>query len=103
LPALPRLPRLLPPYRIVRARDTYAEVSARTGLSVDRLEVLNPDLDPQALSPVQRLRLWRRPPGPPQQPPGSRFWIVRPGDSFGPIAANTGISLDTLSNSSIRS
>ena len=88
--------RRLPPYWIVRPGDTYAEVAARTGLSVDQLEVLNPTSDPQALSPGQRLQLWRHPPGPPPKPLGPRIWTVRPGDSLGSIAAKTGTNLDTL-------
>ena len=63
---------------------------------MDQLEVLNPTSDPQALSPGQRLQLWRHPPGPPPKPLGPRIWTVRPGDSLGSIAAKTGTNLDTL-------
>ena len=88
--------RRLPPYWIVRPGDTYAEIAAQTGLSIAQLEAFNPGADPLALVPGERLNLWRHPPAPPPQPPRPRFWTVRPGDSFGLIAAKTGISLDTL-------
>lgn len=41
----------------VRAGDTLSAISLETGVSVARLEVLNPDLDVQALQPGQRLKL----------------------------------------------
>jgi LysM repeat protein len=86
----------LPPYWIVRPGDSYSEISATTGLTLDQLELLNPNVDPQALSPGQRLQLWQHPPAPPPKPPGPLFWTVRPGDSFGSIAVKAGVNLDTL-------
>ena len=88
--------RRLAPFWIVRPADTFASISAKTGLTVDQLELLNPNVDPQALSPGQRLQLWRHPPPPPPKPAGASYWTVRPGNSFGSIAAKTGINLDTL-------
>jgi LysM domain-containing protein len=41
----------------VRAGDTLARIAERTGTSVERLQELNPDLDPQAMSAGQRIRL----------------------------------------------
>jgi Tfp pilus assembly protein FimV len=41
----------------VRAGDTLAGIAQRTGTSVDRLQEVNPNLDPQALSAGQRIRL----------------------------------------------
>lgn len=88
--------RRLPPYWIVRPGDTYAEISAKTGLTVAQLEAFNPNVDALALVPGQRLNLWRYPPKPRPKPLGPLFWTVRPGQSFGSIAAKTGINIITL-------
>ena len=87
-----------PPYWIVRPSDTFMEIAARTGVSVARLQALNPDVDPLSLVPGQRLKLWSHPPKPrPKATPlGALYWTVRPGQSFGSIAAKTGINLLTL-------
>lgn len=88
-----------PPYWTVRAGDTLAQISAKTGVSIAALQAYNPTVDPLALSPGQRLNLWRYPPPPPRprpKPPGPMFWVVRPGQSFGSIAASTGINIITL-------
>jgi LysM repeat protein len=85
----------------VRAGDTLAQISARTGVSVGRLEAYNPGADPQALAIGERLRL-RVHPTPPRvrpakpKPPGPLFWTVRPGESYGSIADATGINLSRL-------
>ena len=42
---------------IVRTGDTLSSISLDTGVSVDRLQQLNPDVDVQALQPGQRLKL----------------------------------------------
>jgi len=91
--------RRLPPYWTVRPGDTLAQISAQTGLSVNLLQTYNPNVNPLGLTPGQRLNLWRYPPQPPAakaKPPGPTFWLVRPGQSFGSIAASTGISIITL-------
>jgi LysM repeat protein len=88
--------RRLPPYWVVRPGDTYGEISARTGLTIAQLGTFNPNVDPLAIFPGQRLNLWRYPPKPPPRPLGPRFWTVRPGQSFGSIAAKTGINIITL-------
>lgn len=44
----------------------------------------------------QRLNLWAHPPAPRPKPLGPRFWTVRAGESFGSIAAKTGIDLTKL-------
>ena len=83
----------------VRPGDTLAQIAAQTGLTLNRLEALNPDVDPNGLLPGERLKLVRHPPPPPKarpKPLGPLFWIVQPGQSFGSIAAATGISLTTL-------
>lgn len=41
----------------VEEGDTLTAIAAETGVSVARIEALNPGLDPQALSPGQELRL----------------------------------------------
>jgi hypothetical protein len=43
----------------VRAGDTPSAIAERTGVPLAELERLNPELDPQQLSPGQRLRLRR--------------------------------------------
>jgi LysM repeat protein len=88
--------RRLPPYWVVRSGDTYSEISAKTGLSIAELEAFNPNADPLAIAPGERLNLWAHPPRPRPKPPAPKFWTVRPGDSFGLIAARTGISLSEL-------
>jgi LysM repeat protein len=91
--------RRLPPYWTVRPGDTFAQISAKTGLSVESLQAYNPTANPLALSPGERLNLWRSPPRPrkpKQKPAGPMFWLVRPGQSFGSIAASTGINIVAL-------
>jgi LysM repeat protein len=97
--APPAAHRRLPPYWTVRPGDSFAMIAARTGLSMDQLQAYNPNVDPLALAPGDRLNLWQHPPRPQQprrKPPGPMFWTVRPGQSFGSIAAATGISIVTL-------
>ncbi len=43
----------------VRPGDTPSTIAERTGVSLEELEALNPDIDPQQLTPGQRLRLRR--------------------------------------------
>ncbi len=87
------------PYWIVRPGDTYAEIAAKTGVGVAQLEAYNPYADPEALTVGERLNLWQHPPAPKRSPPkplGPLFWTVRPGQSFGSIAAATGIDITKL-------
>ena len=88
--------RKLPPYWTVRSGDTLANISAKTGLSVSQIETYNPSADPQILMPGERLLLRAHPPKPRPKPPGPRFWTVRSGESFGSIAAATGIDITLL-------
>jgi len=44
-------------YYVVKEGDTLAQIAENTGLELDQLEQLNPTLDPQALSPGQKVRL----------------------------------------------
>ena len=41
----------------VKEGDTLSAIEAETGVPVSRIELLNPGLDPQALTPGQKLRL----------------------------------------------
>jgi LysM repeat protein len=91
--------RHLRPFWTVRPGDTFAQIAQQTGLTLYRLEALNPNVDPNALQPGERLNLWRHPPSPRKRHPkplGPLYWIVRSGESFGSIAAVTGVSLATL-------
>lgn len=42
---------------VVRPGDSLSKIAERYGLTVDELQELNPDIDPQALRDKQRLRL----------------------------------------------
>jgi LysM repeat protein len=89
----------LPPYWTVRPGDSLGLIAAKTGLSTDELQAYNPTVNPNALTPGQRLNLWRYPPQPHKPKPkplGPMFWTVRPGQSFGSIAAATGINIVIL-------
>lgn len=87
-----------PPCWTVHAGDTFARISARTGVPVALLQAYNPNIDPFALQPGERLNLWQTPPRPhkPRKPPGPMFWTVKPGESFGSIATATKIDIGTL-------
>ena len=87
--------RRLPPYWTVRPGETYTQIAKKTGLTIDQLQAFNPRTDPRGLLPGQRVKLWLHPP-PPRPKPLPRFWIVRRGQSFGLIAAKTGINLVRL-------
>ena len=52
-------PRTGPRTYRVRPGDTPSTIAERTGVPLEELEALNPDIDPQALAPGQRLRLRR--------------------------------------------
>ena len=41
----------------VQSGDTLTNIAQETGVSVDRIEALNPELDPQALQAGQKLKL----------------------------------------------
>jgi LysM repeat protein len=90
-----------PPYWTVRPGDTLASISAATGVPINSLEAQNPSANEFALIPGQRLLLWAHPPPPPKPKPkplGPMFWTVKPGESFGSVAAATGIDITTLEN-----
>jgi LysM repeat protein len=83
----------------VRAGNTMADISYKTGLTIGQLEAYNPNVNPQALFVGQRLNLWAHPPVPPltpAKPRGPVFWTVQVGQSYGSIAAATKIDMATL-------
>ena len=41
----------------VKLNDTLGRISAKTGVPVDRLQTLNPELDPQNLVVGQKIKL----------------------------------------------
>ena len=88
--------RKLPVYWTVHPGDTLTIISDKTGLTIGQLEAYNPNAAPQSLLPGERLLLRAHRPKPRPKPPGPRFWTVRPGESFGSIAAKTGINLAEL-------
>jgi LysM repeat protein len=49
--------RARPRFYVVKAGDTLTAVSERTGVALDEILSLNPDVDPNALQTGQRLRL----------------------------------------------
>jgi LysM repeat protein len=88
--------RRLPPYWTVKPGDTLTHIARRTGLSLAQLEAYNPNTDPQSLVPGERLRLTAHLPRHHPKPLGPRYWTVRPGESFGSIAAKTHIDITKL-------
>jgi LysM repeat protein len=46
-------------FYFVRPNDTMSKIATRTGVSLATLELLNPNVNPDALHPQQRLRLRR--------------------------------------------
>jgi LysM repeat protein len=86
----------LPAFWTVRPGQTFSEIAAKTGMSVNQLEALNPSTDPYSLIPGERLRLRPYNPRPSPKHLGPRFWTVRSGQSFGSIAAKTGKNIITL-------
>jgi LysM repeat protein len=50
-------PRKQPASYTVKTGDTLGAIAEKTGLSVERLQELNPELDPQALVSGQKIKL----------------------------------------------
>lgn len=46
-------------FYVVKANDTLLKIAAKTGVPLTTIEELNPNLNPNALHPQQRLRLRR--------------------------------------------
>ena len=47
----------IPKTYTIRANDTLSGIAARWGITVERLQELNPDLDPQGLVAGQKIKL----------------------------------------------
>ncbi len=86
----------LPPFWTVKEGQTYSQIAAETGLTVDQLETFNPRVNPAALRPGQKIKLREHVPRPPAPPLGPKYWTVRKGQSFGSIAAATGKPIGRL-------
>jgi len=54
-----RRARAIPKAYVVKAGDTLTLIAARTGVSLDTILALNPNVDPNALQTGQRLKLSR--------------------------------------------
>lgn len=88
--------RKLPVHWTVRRGDSYVRIAQRTGLTVAELETFNPNVDPSAIQPGQKLKLRANVPKAKPKPVGPRSVTVRAGESFGSIAADTGESITRL-------
>jgi LysM repeat protein len=88
--------RKLPVFWKVHTGDTYETIARETGLTVDELETFNRYVDPSAIRPGQRLKLRLHVPKPKPKPLGPRFHTLRTGESFGSIAARTGVPISRL-------
>lgn len=86
----------LPPYWTVKAGETYSQIAAKTGLTVEQLESFNPQTNPSTIRPGQKIKLRMHVPPPPPPPLGPKYWKVRAGQSFGSIAAATGKPIGRL-------
>ena len=86
---------------LVKEGDSLSAISQKTGIPVERIEQLNPALDPLSLVPGRRLKLRvttgrdrgtaarRR-----KRRPGR--YVVKPGDGLLGIAEKTGVSSERL-------
>lgn len=86
---------------VVRRGDALSVISQRTGVSEERLEQLNPDADPLALLPGERLRLRpltraERARARRREKARPRRYVVKKGDSASLIAEKTGLPLYRL-------
>lgn len=86
---------------VVKRGDSLSRISEKTGVSLRRLEELNPALDPLSLVPGQRLRLKVTP----RRTPSSRArrrerkpsrYVVKPGDALLGIAQKTGVDVERI-------
>ena len=50
-------PNAAPKFYVVQPGDSLSLIAEKTGVSLDRLQELNPDIDPQLLASGERLRL----------------------------------------------
>jgi LysM repeat protein len=92
-------------YYVVRAGDSFTTIAAKENVDQDRIERLNPSLDPLALQPENCVDLiphgCRKLAAPPARSSSARsphapkdpHYVVRAGDSFASIAAKEGVDL----------
>ncbi|MGI8945840.1 MAG: LysM peptidoglycan-binding domain-containing protein [Thermoleophilaceae bacterium] len=85
---------------VIKKGDALSGISAKTGLTVERLEELNPSLDPLGLVPGTRIKLKpTRPPKPGEKEKGEpkkRVYTVKPGDGLLTIQDRTGVPVDRI-------
>lgn len=94
-------PESTPSSYVVKEGDSLSGISARTGVSLRRIEQLNPRVDPLSLVPGQRLKLKVTPGRKGSGRAGRRKrrpsrYVVKPGDGLLGIAAKTGVDMDRL-------
>ena len=101
-------PKTRQPYYVVKRGDVLFAIAQKTGVPVPELRGLNPDLDPLALAPGQRIRLRASAPLPSElkrardrararrQGPRRPYYVVKSGDAMSSIADKTGVPLDRL-------
>lgn len=97
----PPKPKTDAPYYVVKRGDALTTISDRTGVPLERLEALNPSVDPLALRPGARIKL--RPPTRAERARARRRrkalparYVVKKGDSASTIAEKTGVPLYRL-------
>lgn len=87
-------------YHVIKRGDALARIAAKTGVPVQDLVELNPEVDPLALVPGRRIRLSATARATPARAsarrPRARRYTVRPGDSLSSIADRTGVPLYRL-------
>ncbi len=85
---------------VVKKGDSLSIISQKSGVAVERIEKLNPTLDPLALVPGRRImlkpprRTKRKRDGP--RRPGPRIYVVKQGDGLLGIAAKTKVAGERL-------
>ena len=86
---------------VVKDGDSLSQISQKTGVSLRRIEQLNPSLDPLSLVPGQRLKLKVTP----RRTPSARArrrkrkpsrYVVKPGDALLSIAEKTGVDVERI-------
>ena len=100
----PPAPKTRQPYYVVKKGDVLFAISQKTGVPLEDLRGLNPDLDPLALAPGQRIRLRASAPLPSdlerarrrRRGPRRRYYLVKQGDAMAAIAEKTGVPLQRL-------
>ena len=91
-------------FYVVRNGDALSVIAERTGIEEDRIEQLNPKLDPLALLPGERIRL--RPPNARElraqrarrraRKPRRTSYVLKEGDLLSEVAKENGVDLIEL-------